>query len=341
MKMAFKKFLKYFGLLHLANKLTSNKLNIVLYHGFIRTHDTDLIDQPFYKKFVTEKDFENHLKLYLRYTTPISLTYLIKSSQIPKNPLIITIDDGYRNNFDIAYPLLKKYKIPATIFLTTGFIDKKTALWTDTLCYLLLTAHDLYSKLLWHDQTIELNLINQKERFRSLEKLNRILKSMPQENVINFMTELKNILKVELNFDTMPEIMRPLDWEQIIEMNGSRYVSFGSHTVSHPILSKCSEKVQQQELVESKCRIEKVLKKPCRFFAYPNGRMDDYSQKTVDILKKNHYSVALTAELGYNHKNHLNRFDLRRWGCNTDTETLAFAISGAPLFYNKAVKWKY
>ena len=73
MKSVIKNFVKRSGLLSIANKLTSNKLNIVLYHGFLSNLNLESVNNMFAKKFISSNEFEEHLKLYLRYATPTSL----------------------------------------------------------------------------------------------------------------------------------------------------------------------------------------------------------------------------------------------------------------------------
>jgi hypothetical protein len=133
----------------------------------------------------------------------------------------------------------------------------------------------------------------------------------------------------------MPKSFKPLKWDQIRKMKESGLISLGSHTVSHPILSRCHSEIQQYELYESKCRIETELNEPCYMFAYPNGQIDDYKIKTIELLKNNKYKVALTANHGYNHINYNNRFELKRWGSNVSIDGLELVVSGASFFYKK------
>jgi peptidoglycan/xylan/chitin deacetylase (PgdA/CDA1 family) len=335
MKSVLKNFVQRAGLLRIVNKLTSNKLNIVLYHGFMSNLNLESVSNMFAKKFISSNEFEEHLKIYLRYAIPISLQEFVIKENLPNNALIITIDDGYENNYSIAYPILKKYQIPATIFITTGFIDRKNVLWTDWIDVILFRARNIKKPFFCQGKEIFLNLENKKTRYLTLQKVKTILKVMPKSYIFNFLTKLQDFLKVEYSWDTMPNGLRPLKWEQIREMKESGLISFGSHTVSHPILSRCNHEIQQYELYESKCRIETELNEPCYMFAYPNGQMDDYMIKTIELLKDNNYKVALTANHGYNHINYNNCLELKRWGSNISKENLELVISGASFFFKK------
>jgi peptidoglycan/xylan/chitin deacetylase (PgdA/CDA1 family) len=335
MRSVFKKAAKNIGLLSIANQLTSKKLNIVLYHGFSSNNSFESVDNMFIKRFISHNDFEQHLKLYIKYARPTSLLEILIKRELPKNSLIITIDDGYENNYSIAYPILKKYEIPATIFLTTGFIDSKNVLWTDWLSVILHRACNIKKRFYWKGKSIELDMGSKKKRDLTLKKIKTILKKMKNKYIFDFLSELQVFLQVEYSWNTMPKELRPLKWEQIREMKQSGLISFGSHTVSHPILSKCNDKAQQYELYESKRRIEEELNEPCLLFSYPNGKIGDYNARTVEKLKINKYELAVTTELGYNHLNCRNRYELKRWGSNVSKENLAFVISGVAFAFKK------
>lgn len=335
MKSLIKKLAKNFGFFSIANKLTSNKLNIILYHGFFSKKNFKSFTNVFMKKFISSDEFEKHLRLFIRYATPISLENLFFNSEIPKNALIVTIDDGYENNYSIAYPLLKKYRVPATIFLTTGFIDRNNLLWADWVDFIFYRARKIKKSFNYQGKKIILNLENKKARYLTLERLKKFLKAMPQSYVLHFLNELQDSMQVKYSWDTMPKGLYPLKWEQIREMKKSGLITLGSHTVTHPILSRCKEDDQQYELYESKCRIEKETNEPCYMFAYPNGQINDYKKETIELLKKIKYKVALTAEHGYNHRNKNNLFELKRWGSNIHADRLEIVISGASLYFKK------
>ena len=126
--------------------------------------------------------------------------------------------------------------------------------------------------------------------------------------------------------------MQPLTWEQIREMKKSGFISFGGHTVSHAILSKCNEEEQHFEIVESKARIEKELVEECLILAYPNGKENDFTEETIRLAKKANYGLAVTTNSGYENSNKFDSYKLRRWGTDLLTkEDLEFLISGGSL----------
>jgi peptidoglycan/xylan/chitin deacetylase (PgdA/CDA1 family) len=305
----------------------------MLYHGFAA--DKDLAEPVFKEKFLRVSEFEQHLKLYLNYGTPVSLSDLALGKKMPPNPIVVTIDDGYANNYFLGFPVLKKYNIPATIFLTTSFICGETFLWTDWLEYVLMQAEDRNDIFKWNNKAFPINLLSKNARKHCLLSLKSMLKTIPKEEIMRFIESLQKVLRVELSFAKLPEGIQPLNWDQIKEMKESGLISFGSHTLSHPILSMCNAKTQRREIHESKLIIEEKLGNPCFMFAYPNGKRSDYSGETIEFLKETGYVLAVTTESGYNYVNFYERYELKRWGTDISVPDLAFLVSGCPLFLSR------
>jgi peptidoglycan/xylan/chitin deacetylase (PgdA/CDA1 family) len=138
--------------------------------------------------------------------------------------------------------------------------------------------------------------------------------------------------KVKYDWERIPESLQPLTWKQIREMKKSGLISFGGHTVSHAILSKCNKEEQHFEIVESKARIEKELNEECLILAYPNGKENDFSEETIRLVKKANYRIAVTTNSGYENSNGYDSYKLKRWGTDLfGKEDLEFLISGGSL----------
>ncbi len=105
---------------------------------------------------------------------------------------------------------------------------------------------------------------------------------------------------------------RMLTWSEIREMRDSGLVSFGTHTVSHPILTKISEDDARQEIILSKETLEKQLNEKVKFMAYPNGRENDYNSATIDIVRESGYEMAFTTL--ENTGKILGRYEIPRYG---------------------------
>jgi len=336
MKTFLKRMSRYTGFLRISNELTPNKLSIMLYHGFCERKNKG--ERTLNLKFMPISEFEQHLKLYLKYGTPISLKDLLCKERLPSSPIVVTIDDGYKNNYDLGFPVLKKYNYPATIFLTTRFIDRKLFLWTDWLEFIALNASNVDIKMELNKEVISFNLGEAEVRNNVVRHLKSVLKNMPINIIISFLYELQERLKVKYDWEEIPEELQPLSWKQIREMQESGLVSFGSHTASHAILSKCDEETQKFEILESKNRIEEKLNKTCTMFAYPNGKVEDYTERIIELLRKANYSLAVTTNSKYNNSTGYDSFKLNRWGTDNFIEDIEYLISGGPLVLKHFMK---
>lgn len=325
-----KRMSRYTGLLRISNELTPHKLSIMLYHGFCESKNRG--EYTLHSEFMPICEFEQHLKVYLKYGTPISLETLLCKERLPPSPIVVTIDDGYANNYDLGFPVLKKYNFPATIFLTTGFIDRKLFLWTDWLEFIAANASNVDIKMELNKEVISFNLGAPPLRNIFIERLKSILKNMPINKIESFLYELQEMLKVKYDWEKIPETLQPLTWRQIREMRKTGLISFGGHTVSHAILSKCDQEEQNFEMVESKARIEKELNEECLILAYPNGKANDFTEETIRLAKKANYRIAVTTNSGYENSKEYDRYKLKRWGTDLFGKgDLEFLISGGSL----------
>ncbi|MBS1824088.1 MAG: polysaccharide deacetylase family protein [Acidobacteria bacterium] len=296
------------GLMRLLSPITGSHISIILYHGVCETACTNGL----FRKMLPLDMFEQHLKVYKSYGTAISLQEAMAGSRSIRNPIVITFDDGYANNYNLVFPLLQAYGIPATVFLTTGFIDRKVFLGCDWIDY-----------IAFHSQGEDA-----KSKAERCVHLSRYYKSLPHPDAQSFLDRLQRDSHVEYTWRAIPRGLEPLSWDEIRAMRRSGLISFGSHTFSHPILSRCSSEVQEFELSEAKRRIECELDEECRFFAYPNGMADDYTEVTKSLAAKAGYTLALTAETGYNCPPFADQYELRRWGGGITSTKLAYLVSG-------------
>lgn len=272
-----------------------NRVIILMYHRFS--------DKPESFK-IQQKVFENQIKFLIskKYNF-ISLEQFSDvlngiHEYLPDNAIIITIDDGYWDNYIFAYPVLKKYAIPATIFVVTDFITQKTWLWSNKLEYILKKTQEKKFKFPLGNTTEEFLVDTFPNWHKSQLKIFNYCSRISDEQKNDLLNELALYLKVNVPDQTAGDF-QPLTWEQIKEMN-SNGIDFGSHTCSHPILSRLSTEKMKHEIVQSKREIEKRLDTAVDLFCYPNGCLEDFTAATIDMLREASYSAAVTTVPGYN-----------------------------------------
>jgi peptidoglycan/xylan/chitin deacetylase (PgdA/CDA1 family) len=243
----------------------------------------------------------------------------LTGKDVPDNAVVVTFDDGYRDNFLNAFPILMSLSIPATIFLATNAIGSSVMLWHDrvfsafrnTRCDRLYGFGNISGKLLWH--TMSEKLFAQEEVLKFLRSCNSIERSY-------WIDRLIQVLEVA-GCDHAPGLM--LSWDQVVAMQKGG-ISFGSHTASHPILSKLSREEACMEILVSKRVIEEKLGIPVRALAYPNGKTHDFSDLTKRLVRESGYECAVTTIFGTNGVEQ-DLFELRR-ATPWDEDIHAFAL---------------
>jgi len=207
----------------------------------------------------------------------------------------LTFDDGYLDNYTNAYPILKKYKIPATIYLSTDHVEGKRVFWYEQITHAIMLSKIDNLKL--YDLGYGNHHIDSyQSKKHVLLFLNSVLKNLNED-------DRSNIAQLILERSGAADTFKPskmLDWNTIREMNENG-INFGSHTITHPILSKETKTRIEHEIKESKIKIERELGKPISSFAYPNGTAADFNDIIVDEVKKAGYINACTTLVGINH----------------------------------------
>jgi len=268
------------------SRRTRNQLRILLYHQI----SPDLV--PWARPYqISPTLFEWQLK-FLKSRFRIldleeAVLHLNDCRPLPANSVVITIDDGFKDNYLYAFPLLKKYGIPATIFLATEPIERGELLWFDELAY-----------RLWHARSGKLEIgglgsicLYNSGPAREVE-ISRCIDAMigysPQARE-PILREVQRRTGINIPSDLPRRWM--LNWNEIREMR--RYgIRFGSHTLDHTALSAVQGDGLVSEIRDSKLTIEARLQEDIRLFSYPNGRFDS---GLFETLKANGYFAAMTS----------------------------------------------
>jgi peptidoglycan/xylan/chitin deacetylase (PgdA/CDA1 family) len=210
---------------------------------------------------------------------------------------VITIDDGYQNNYSLAYPILKELNLSATIYLTTGFIGTNKAPWVDDLMELLLSteAKELSFPEFLGDEM--LNISTPKGKRNAETKLFNLMLCLEHQQKLLALKNLSEILGANEVFENNNSERKMLNWEEVSEMSKNN-ISFGAHTVTHPTLSKMDLEGAEREIYESKMEIEARVGRKVRHFAVPNGKVEDFSDELKKYCKEIGLSTVVSTESG-------------------------------------------
>lgn len=259
-------------------------------------HRVNDFNDPFTIDSVTVKDFDNQMRYISKYYTVLSLEQIfarIKDDRsLPQNCLAITFDDGYEDNYTFAYPILKKYLLSATIFLTVNCINERIPLWFDQILSGFKTTSRINFDCPLSNEHFLIETREQKLKIAhaTLEKLKLVDNDMKDEYIKDVLTALDDRAS---NDTPLSNYSNLLTWERVKEMAANN-IFFGSHTMTHPILANLTDSNIKYELQTSRKIIENQLGKEAHFFAYPNGKTSDYNEKITLAVKEADYKAALT-----------------------------------------------
>jgi peptidoglycan/xylan/chitin deacetylase (PgdA/CDA1 family) len=293
--------------------------------------------------YVRGQSFEAHIAYLRKRFNIISLDELLdlwrtnrlKSQQ---SYCVITFDDGWRDNYQFAFPVLMKYRIPATIFLATDFIGTARWFWPDQLMFLLEKGRQhttgsadrkAFSTVLAEMIGVTLSAVD--GIFRRVESGDPIdpdaiiefCKRVEMDKIQQIIDRLSRALHVDL-----PTQRVLLNWDEVREMAG-KGVTFGSHSGSHRIMTQISLSEVKMELIDSRNTMLRQGIKPVPVFCYPNGSFDRDIQ---ELVRGNGYLAAVGCEVGVERDSPSDLFALKRISLHEDSSAsvslLAFALSG-------------
>lgn len=256
---------------------------------------------------VTAHNFAEHLEVLQKYYQPTGLQQLAQAHRdenIPHRSVVVTFDDGYADNLHVAKPLLEQYNIPATVFISTGYLGREREFWWDELERLLLQPRSLPEKL-----CLSLNGNSQQWELSETDYEQGDRQTLPWESKPG--SRLFFYYSVWQQLQPLPEaeqlhvLDQILTWAETEPVTRSHYrsllpeevcllaqgglVEVGAHTVTHPLLSAHSVAFQQEEIQRSKAYLEEILQRPVTSFSYPFG---NYTAQTVSLIQAAGFTSA-------------------------------------------------
>jgi peptidoglycan/xylan/chitin deacetylase (PgdA/CDA1 family) len=251
------------------------KVTIIVYHDI----KPDTADTHF--KILKSKYNIIALKDYVK------AKKLGKVDKLPNKSLIITFDDGYKDNYRLK-PLFEKYNIPATIFLCSGIVGTKRHFW--------------FRCGISNNKREHLKKKSNKKRLEVLKKYG---------------------FEEQKEYDDRQALSK----NEIEKMK--KVVDFQSHTVFHPVLTKCSTEKARKECSESKKDLEHNYGLRIYALSYPNG---NYSDREISIAKEVGYECGVTVDVGFNSQS-TDLFRLKRMCVRDDADINELLVKASGLWW--------
>ncbi len=212
--------------------------------------------------------------------------------------LALTFDDGYHDNYTHAFPLASSLRVPITIFLVPGYIESEAYFWWGEGQRLVQRA--TVEETVMDGRKYRLQVQDEAAQLAQLiDNQVRHASSVAEREA--FLQQMRMQLAVPSIVLPTEEADRPLTWAEIEEMERSGWVSFGAHTMHHPVLAYLKQHEElQYEVTACRLVLEERLGHPIRTFAYPIGRHEHIGEDAVQAVKQAGYLWAVTTENSVN-----------------------------------------
>lgn len=287
------RFLGQWGGYRLAKTLTADQPRMLMYHRFTSA-GSDL-----HVAGVSAERFEEQVAYIARHFNPVTVTEMIRGcfegEQLPRHAIAITVDDGYDDFYHIAWPILRRYKVPATFYVTTGFVDGSLWLWPDQLTWILDNAPRSASSpapFKSSGQAVVPPSGPDEQRQLFAHLVGHLLR-IPDDKKHAFLHGLAAHWGLGLP-DKAPGWACPVTWAQLSEMQADG-LEVGGHTVTHPSLGQVNLEQARNEILGARDALVANLGDRPRSFCYPNGTQEDFVAEQVPIIRQANFTGAVVA----------------------------------------------
>ena len=268
--------------------------------------------------------FEAQVVYLRKHFRLLTLTELLEFSRtgfpFPEPCALITFDDGYRDNFDRAFPILRKHNASAVFFVPTDYIENPHLPWWDHIAYVVKTTKCRTLALKTNPPvTIDLTTTSRKD---AIFQILQVFKMASKANEAVFLSQLEEAAEVQVDRTALGRELF-MSWSDLRRMVAAG-MSIGSHTHTHQILAQLSETQQHYELKLSKEILQERLQQPVDSISYPVGVLGTFTTRTKQLSKDSGYQIGFAFYGGINRPGQTDPFEIKRIGIDaTDTLSLS------------------
>jgi len=297
--------LKYFckkliiasGLLRLIYKVKGPSIVILRYHSVQddpAEHESTIGSSIVH----STEEFREQMRIISHHYNPVSMDELLDHLEngvaLPSYPVVVTFDDGYKDNLEIAGPILAEFNIPATFYIVVNAIANQVNL--SPWFMRVRRAFSVTEEPLWEDgDGKQYSLSDMKQRMAARRAAMAYCGTSTGETQLARVKEVEQSLSAPY-YKAGEELM--LSKDEVNELKEAGHI-IGSHTLSHPNLAYIEEKEAGYEMAQSRTELEEIIGEPVRHFAYPNPILDpNWNENTRKLLKEHGYKTAVTCDGG-------------------------------------------
>ena len=317
----------------MARSITGSAPRILMYHRFGDAREPRRLSRHLFEQHL------DYLKRHFRVRRLDAVVQALREGRaLEPRTVVLTVDDGYADFVEYAYPLLQKYEVPATLFVVSDFLDRNAWLWTDAIRHALDTTTEPRLVLQATGVRLKHDLTVSALRERAwLAVCDLCLRATPAKRAW-LIERLQQALEVTLPPAATSDY-QAMTWSDARHLD-SDLVEIGSHTCTHPVLSKCSAPELEYELGQSRRVIEQQLRRPVSAIAYPHGEPSDYDARVVRAAQAAGYRSGVVAHGGPIGED-VDLFRLERLSAATEMTQFRSTVNGLELLANRFRAWRH
>ena len=309
-------------LLQGARRLLRRDLRVLAYHRVRELGDGFAFDPDLVS--ATPEDFRAQMRHVAQRFHPVSCREVVAALDggpaLPRDPVLVTFDDGYDDNHAIAFPILREFGVPATFFVATGHIDNGLPYGYDWLAHLVVTART--GRLQLPTLDIDVPLPSGLEARRELSGLVlyrlKYLDDAGQQALIAEFERACDRPRSQGHVDC-----RPMTWDQLREMRDAG-MDIGAHGVHHRMLAKLPDEALLDEVTQCQRRLTEELGTPAISVSYPVGGPDAYDARVIDAVRAHGFRIGFSYVSGTNPLPAADRYRLLRTPVETSVDRAWF-----------------
>jgi len=276
------------------------ELTILLYHGV--THVRSKGIENIHGKHIQASDFADQMEYLRKHCHVLSindfLEIQINGDLLPPRSVIVSFDDGFRNNYSVAAPILEEKRIPAVFYISSGIVNTDIMFWVDILEDSINLSE---KKTIWIrlDQEKKFSIRNNEEKLQALIAIKGYCKTTSAKEKNRIIQELQDATGITATVDHSDNYQK-ISWKELKEMHENSLFTIGGHSLYHNILSSLECDLLKKEIRASLDLLEINLQSPIVHYSYPEGQAHHYNQEVIDLLIKNGIVCSPSAICGLN-----------------------------------------
>jgi peptidoglycan/xylan/chitin deacetylase (PgdA/CDA1 family) len=305
----------------LCRRATAGHVRCLMYHRFSPTADRllDLVDPD-----TLRRQLEWILEHHALWSPEEHLDSLGERRRARRAPVVLTVDDGYADLYEVAFPIFREFGVPVTAYLTTAFVDGSIWMWWDRLWWALERAPaqsrdvDVLGVVLTIDTTTP---EGRKQAWNDVADRCRFASHADKQE---FLDRVERLLEVEVPSSPGPGY-RSVNWDQVGEMAAAG-IRFGAHTEGHVLLSRVPASRARHEIETSRRRVQERVGDVSDVFCTPQGGPADYTAEVLDLIRDAGFSGNY---LGFPNFASASPFEMPRYSVSADMLEFRWKLCGA------------